>query len=244
MRVSLPSLSLRFVAAMAAALVITTSTSGCALAPRIELVSQDGHPPVAREPFDWPRPIRVGVLPDSTRYEPLHDRVVRTLADGIDRVVRDHRPSAASERVDYVLAVDIDVDGDGRVSNFLAVFPGFLVFAPSWYQLRWDYQVETTVRILRGHDHVVVRELNLRDRFVCRYSPVGMAVGAYIGWGAILFPPLVISPLVTGIVAASDDWDPRRFARLLAQDSEAGHVYAGRIAHAVREAIDADLRYE
>lgn len=228
---------------IALAIAATSTTSGCALAPRIELVSQDGRPPLAVEPFDWPRPIRVGVLEDRSRYQPLHDRVVGALADGIDRLVRNHRPSAA-DRVDYILAIDLDVDGQGRATNFLAVFPGFLIFMPSWYQLRWEYDVETTVRILRGSDHLPVKELVLHDQFVARYTPVGISVGAYIGWGTMLFPPLILSPFVTAVVAAADDWDPRRFARCLAQDHDAGAVYASRIAHAVREAIDADLRYE
>lgn len=227
------------------ALAVTglTTSAGCTLPPRIDIVSQDGRPPLVVEPFDWPRPIRVGVLESRGRYELLHDRVVDDLADGIDRLVRNHRPSAA-DRVDYILAIDMDVDGKGRATNFLAVFPGFLIFMPSWYQMRWDYDVETTVRILRGVDHRQVKELVLHDRFVARYTPAGILVGAYIGWGTPLFPPLVISPLVTGIVAAADDWDPRRFARVLAFDSDAGAIYSSRIAHAVREAIDADLRYE
>lgn len=229
---------------LAALTTLALTTSGCALAPRIELVSHDGSPPVRSEPFDWPRPIRVGLIEARSRYEPLQDRVATELAEGVDRVVRYHRPSQAYERVDYLIAVDIDVQGQGRLSNFFAVFPGFLIFMPSWYQLRWDYEVETTVRILRGHDHRLVKQLALRDRFVARHTPVGISIGAYIGWGSFLFPPLLVSPFVTAVVAAADDWDPRRFARLLAHDVEAGAAYAGRVAHTVRETIDGDLRVE
>jgi hypothetical protein len=228
---------------IALVIVSANTTAGCALPPRIDIVSQDGRPPIEIEPFDWPRPVRVGVLAERSRYQPLHDRVVHELADGIDRLVRNHRPSAA-DRVDYLLAIDMEIKGRGRASNFLAVFPGFIVFAPTWYQMRWDYDVETTVRILRGIDHSRVKELVLRDQFAARYTPAGITVGSYIGFGGVLFPPLVLSPLVTGIVAAADDWDPRRFARVLAQDDGAGAIYSARIAYAVREAIDADLRYE
>src|SRR5262245_34509486 len=103
------------------ALAGLTTTGGCALPPRIEIVSDDG-PPRALEPFDWPRPIRVGVLTNHGGHDLLHERVMRSLSDGVDRLTRDYRPSS-TDRVDYVVDVGLDVVGDGRLSNFFAVFP-------------------------------------------------------------------------------------------------------------------------
>lgn len=218
------------------------TTSGCRAAPRIELVEQSGDGVSSDAPFDWPRAVRLGVVENRGRYQPLHDRVVDALTEGVDRVVPDLR-RAAGEPVDYVVDVDIGIDSGGHVTNFLAVFPGFVIFMPSWYQLRWDFEVTTTVRVSRG-DRFGSKLLVLTDRFLARYTPVGISVGAYIGWGGLIFPPLVISPFVTGLVAAADDWDPRAFAKVLSRDPVAGTRYADHVAHAVKQAIDADLRFE
>lgn len=217
-------------------------TSGCRAAPRIELVEQSGEGMASDTPFDWPRAVRIGVVENGGRYQPLHDRVVDALSEGVDRVVPDVR-RAAGEPVDYVLDVDIGIDSSGHATNFFAVFPGFVIFMPSWYQMRWDFEVTTTVRVSRG-DRGGSKLLVLTDRFLAKYTPVGISVGAYIGWGGLIFPPLVISPLVTGLVAAADDWDPRAFAKVLSRDRDVGARYADHVAQAVKQAIDSDLRFE
>lgn len=218
------------------------TTSGCRLPPRIELVEQSGEGPASDTPFDWPRAVRIGVVENGGRYQPLHDLVVDALTEGVDRVVPDVR-RAVDEPVDYVIDMDIEIEGDGRPTNFLAVFPGFVIFMPSWYQLRWDFEVTTSVRVSRG-DRGGSRLLVLTDRFLARYTPVGISVGAYLGWGGLVFPPLAISPFVTGLVAAADDWDPRAFAKVLSRDALTGARYAAHVAHAVKRAIDSDLRFE
>lgn len=225
-----------------ALLVLAGTTSGCRSAPRIELVEQSGGDEATEAPFDWPRPVRVGVIDNGTRYPTLHDRVVSALAQGVDRVVPDVR-RAHDDPVDYVVDLDIAIDSSAHATNFLVVFPGFVIFMPSWFPLRWDFEVTTSVRVSRGSRHGS-KTFVLTDRFLAKYTPVGISVGAYIGWGGLVFPPLVISPLVTGLVAAADDWDPRSFAKVLARDAGAGARYAEHVAHAVKRAIDADLRFE
>jgi hypothetical protein len=236
-------------ACLALALGLSTASTGCHMAPRIEMVSSDGAPAPNLDPFDWPRPIRVGITPEWGRYGGLHHLVAHALEDGVDRLVMDYRPSRESERVDYVIDLDIGVDGDGRLTNFLAVFPGFVLFMPSWYQLRWDYVVTTHVRVRRAGgggdgEGSGAREAMLHDAFVVKHTPPGIAVGAYLGWGALLFPPMLISPLVTGAVAALDDWEPRRFVDVLHDDPETGRRWALGVASTARRLIDEDLRVE
>lgn len=228
--------------------------SGCTAPPRVEYLGPVGVTDDTDDPpFDWPRPVRLGVVGgDFGRNLVLRDRVLEALGEGVDRVVHGYRPNRSPERVDYVVDVDVDVRGDGEATNFLAVFPGFAIFMPSWYPLRYDYVVTTRVRLWRGPDvedsvatrRSAPRTLRLTDRFQVRHTPAGVAVGAYVGWGAILFPPLLISPLVTGIVAAVDEWDPIHFAHLVAHDAQAGYLYGERVARAVRGLIDDELRYE
>lgn len=236
-------------ACLALALGLSALGGGCSMTPRIELVGSDGHAVGGPAPFDWPQPVRVGVTPEWGRYGELHHLVAHALEDGVDRVYLDYRPTRESERVDYALDIDISIDGHGRLSNFLAIFPGFVLFMPSWYQLRWDYVVSTHLRLRRGSaggdgEGVGTREAMLHDAFVVKHTPPGIMVGAYLGWGALLFPPMIVAPLVTGAVAALDDWEPRRFADLLAHDPETRVAWARSVAAAARRLIDEDLRHE
>lgn len=234
------------------AVTLAGAGGGCAIPPRIEVVSHDGDHAGGGEPFDWPRAVRVGVVGgDFGRHVVLRDRVVDALREGVDRVFDGYRPGRTGERVDYVVDIDVSVEGQGHPSNFLAVFPGFAIFMPSWYQLRYDYEVTTRVRLWRGDGGGRVdrrpgprRRLTLTDRYRARDTSPGIALGAYIGWGALLFPPLLISPLVTGVVAATDEWDPHLFAHLLAHDPDAGWRYANGVARAIRDLIDEELRVE
>lgn len=226
----------------ACALALGLAGSGCSLPPRLEHVSHEGAGvAVDVEPFDWPRPVRVGVTPGDGGHHGLHARVVGALHEGFDRLVIDYRRARATEPVDYVVDVDVGIRGEPHGTNFLVVFPGFALFMPTWFPLRYDYVVTTSIGVRSGER---ARTLTLTDRFLVRYTPVGVSVGAYIGWGAIVFPPLLLSPLVTGGVAALEEWDPDTFARALARDPEAGRRYGARVARAVRQAIDADLRFE
>lgn len=228
--------------------------SGCTLPPRVDYVGYEGGSLSSDDSLAWPRPVRVGVVGgDFGRTVALREQIVDALGEGVDRVVHGYRPGRSDERVDFVVKVDIDVRGSGRATNFLATFPGFVIFMPTWYQLRYDYEVTTHVRLWPGRardDGVSAnverrpRTLTLTDRFLVRHTPPGVAVGAYVGWGAIVFPPLLISPLVTGVVAAVDEWDPYHFVHLLAHDSPAGYRYAHRVARVVRGMIDDELRYE
>lgn len=229
---------------------------GCTLPPRIEGVSHEGgRLDDADAPFDWPRPVRVGVVGSS--FDPnlvLRERVVEALAEGVDRVVRCdlNRSDVRPERVDFVADIDVDVRGSGDATNFLVCFPGFVIFMPSWHPLRYEFEVTTRLRLRPGlADHrsaaarpSASRTLTLTDRFRVRYTPSGYAVGSYLGWGALFFPPLLISPLVTGVVAATDEWDPVHFAHLLAHDPDWGHHYARRVANTIRGMIDEELRFE
>jgi hypothetical protein len=187
--------------------------------------------------------VRLGLVRELGRHDALQARLVSALGEGVDHLDPDWRPTSGA-RVDYVLDIDIDVEGSGRASNFLACFPGFVVFAPSWYQLRWDYDVVTHVRVRRGGSHALVKDLAILDQFVARFTPPGVLVGSYIGFGGLLVAPLLAAPLVTGIVVALDDWDPHAFSRLLARDDRAGWQWAQHVAAEVRRAIDADLGFE
>ncbi|MCO5170370.1 MAG: hypothetical protein M9894_28875 [Planctomycetes bacterium] len=232
----------RLLAALAA-LALAGAGGGCSLPPRLEHVAHEGGAPGrTAEPFDWPRPVRVGVKPDGGGHGRLHRRVVGALHEGFDRLVVDYRRSRATEPVDYVVDVDITVHGEPHGTNFLVVFPGFAIFMPTWFPLRYDYTVTTTVDLTGAGGRT--RTLTLTDRFLLRYTPVGVSVGAYIGLGSIVFPPLLLSPLVTGGVAALEEWDPHAFSLALSRDPEAGRRYGSRVAQAVRHAIDADLRFE
>ncbi len=239
--------------ALALAALTLAGAGGCTLPPRIEYVGHEGGARADDAPFDWPRPVRVGVVGGNFgRNLVLRDRVVEALGEGVDQVVHAYRPGRSAERVDYVVDLDVDVRGEGHATNFLACFPGFVIFMPTWYQLRYDYVVTTHVRLWPGRTDgdaaaartPAPRRLTLIDRFQARYTPPGYAVGSYVGWGALFFPPLLISPLVTGVVAAVDEWDPFHFAHLLSHDSHAGYRFANRVARAVRGMIDEELRYE
>lgn len=239
-------------ASLALAALGALLATGCAAPPRVEYlgpvgVAHDG--PDDDEPFDWPRPVRLGVVGGHFgRHLVLRDRVLEALDHGFDQVVHGYRPSRSAERVDYAVDVDVHVRGDAEATNFLVVLPGFAIFMPTWYPLRYGYEVTTLVRLWREDPSAPRRQpartLTLTDRFEVRHTPPGLAVGAYIGWGAIVFPPLLLSPLVTGIVAAVDAWDPVHAAHLFAHDPRAGQLYGRRVARAVRAMVDAELRHE
>ncbi len=242
-------------AALAAALV--ASASGC-MGPRLEALDAND---LALDPAPaWPLPVRVAVTPEAGGPTALHaavvDAVERRLAPGVVGPAREappslgglvrlgpaHAPDEVLRRgparggADAVLSVAVSVEGSGAWTNGLVCFPGFVVLAPAWLPLRWTYEVRTTVEVrAAGRAPQTVAHVT---RLRARYTPDEHHVGCGLGFLAVLFPPMLVSPLVTGVVAIVDPWDEQEFTRELLA-SPLGRAWADAVAARVAASLDA-----
>ncbi len=137
---------------------------------------------------------------------------------------------------DYAIRVSVSRGGGPKIESFFIAWPGFIVFAPAWHGLMWDYEVLTKVAITDAEGRVV-RELAIADPYEVRHTHIGYGIGCGFGWFLLYTTPA----LVTGIVAATAspelDYLDRRFTEL------EGRRYGDRIAAEILAAVtDAELK--
>lgn len=132
-----------------------------------------------------------------------------------DRAVFEGRAQGLANRLQSVSvesqrgpATRILVRSSGKAEpsgwNFLRVLPGFLVFAPSWSPLCWDYEVTTVATIIfpgagRGSETVT-----RTDRYEVRQLTPGYALGSYLAWIAGGNIPGLITTVVTAVASVMD----------------------------------------
>lgn len=228
----------RLLAPTLAALLLAT---GCAAEPTVERLDAPGDAGgLPLERADWPRPARVGVPLREGEFPELHHLVVVRLARAVDHVQLDHHRGSGLP-VDYVVHLDWQIEGHTVWTNFLECFPGAAIFMPTWLPLRWEYDVVAVGRLVRPLDGELIAERRRASRFLAEYTPIGHEVACDLGWGAIIFPPMLLSPFISAIVSVARPWPEALFARALAR-SPAGRELAREVAADLLGAIDEDLR--
>lgn len=229
----------RFTCSLASLLLVLAT--GCAAEPTVERLDAPGDARgLPLERADWPRPARVGVPFYEGAYPELHHQVVVRLARAVDHVQLDHQRGAGLP-VDYIVDLDWRIEGHAVWTNFLECFPGFALFMPTWLPLRWEYDVVAIARLVRPLDGGMIAERRRTARFEGQHTPVGHEVACDLGWGAILFPPMLLSPFVSAVVSVARPWPEPAFARVLARSPD-GRDLAREVAADLLGAIDDDLR--
>lgn len=220
------------------ALVALTSGCGTPASFTYDRAASDPLP----ERVALPRPVRLGVMPYRGSYQPRHQAVLEAFRrdPGFELVQAEFVPEAGI-RVDYMLELSYGCEVKPKPYNFFICFPGFVLFAPSWAGLRWDYRLPAHVELRRYPNGSEVAKLAHRQVFHARYTPTGAAVGSYIGFAGLIFFPAVASPFITGIATAMGDWTSDDLERAFVRSGERD-VFARHVVTVVAAEIERDLR--
>jgi hypothetical protein len=187
----------------ALALCLALATCACAATPAtFERLSEESDPVCEAVTLDE-RP-RLGVVVHTRTLLNLRRRVIASLASTDNfAVVLEVTPGAPLEEVDLVVHVRPRMEGEGKGYNFFTCFPGFLVFAHIWGELRWDLDLHTTIET-KFVDSKHSERVERHDRYHLAYTPAGYMMLCNTGWGWPLFTGLAAVPLGTGIAAIFD----------------------------------------
>ncbi len=217
--------------------LVSLGAPGCASPVRFD--AEDSTPLVERPAL--PVPVRLGIVRYEGRHQVLHDMVRTALSHDLNFThIRDVAPGERPVDVDYVVDLSYEAEPNARWYNSLIAFPGFLVFAQHWAGLRWDLGITTRGRLLRARTGTEASDFVRRDDHHLAYTSPGYAISIGMGWFGLLFPPAAVSPLVSGIVAATVDGQALKYLRLFHR-SHAGWNWARRVAYLIADRIERDL---
>jgi hypothetical protein len=224
--------------ALPLALLVILAT-GCNTGHRgVSWDEDDSSPEVAQ--VRLPLPVRLGVRTHFDQHSGLH----RVVLDALRRspnfeVIQQAFRKGRKGRLDYVVELSYKVETGAKLYNFLTCFPGFVVLAPWWAQLRWDFDITTRIRLVRPGDSPVA-DLSRRDAFDLAFTDSTYSLACNIGFVGILFWPAASSPLGTGVVSAFYNGQPWAY-RVRLYRSLAAQVWGDRLSNTIASRVEADL---
>lgn len=220
-------------------LLCLLAAPGCAVGHNGVIWEAEDSTPAAR-PVELPLPVRLGVRLNSSGASGLHVVLVEQLRRSSNfEVVRQTAIAEQEGRLDYVVELDYEVEAGAKLMNFVTCFPGFVVLAPWWGKLRWDYDVTTRIRLLRPRS-AAVAELERFDAFELAYTDAGYSIGCNLGFLGLVFLPATASPLVVGCITAVYDGQALGY-RGRVNRSHAMAAWGQRIGHAIAAEVERDL---
>jgi len=184
------------------------------------------------------QPVRLLIDPQEGDFRHVHTSIMEAMGEDprYERVTPNSsylKPKR--HEYDFRAALHVKVEGAGEAINFLTCFPGFVLFMPQWYPLRWACVVSTEGKVQRMADGKIYRFAR-QDAIEMAYTSTAYSVAAHTGWWSLVFTPMGAFPLGAGIFAVFDSADMEVFNEHF-PDSPSGRQWARSISQQVLTTI-------
>ncbi|MEZ0230887.1 MAG: hypothetical protein ACAI25_19875 [Planctomycetota bacterium] len=180
--------------AMLVAVVAMVSVGGCSAS--FEHRTKEHESPVLA------RKVRVGIHYSIYIAESFRAAGARAFAG--DKSIEAMNAEKVSGPFDEEIRIDTHREVRKRPENFFISWPGFLIFAPCWFEFRWKYVLRTRISVRQTDGEPIVVEAV--DKYSCAYTPVLDGVQAELGF--ITWSSLA---LFEGLHKALEDPNPVAF---------------------------------